>query len=160
MTTRINPPEIVEVYFGITVAIPTAPTALELNAFTDVTGDCRGVPGIPETGNTAPTDDLSSKFNKRQAASHGGDNFTLELYRDTAVDAAYDLLLRGTAGFWAVAWDGLATAGLFAIADNVWLYEGTIITRGMGQPGRDEVEFFTSEFAITEPPVEKFALVA
>ncbi len=160
MTTRINPPEIVEVYFGTTVAIPAAPTASDLNAFTDITGDSRGVPNIPDTGNTAPTDDLSSKFNKRQAASHGGDNFTLEAYRDTGTDAAYDLLVALTAGFFAVAWDGLAAAGTWAIADNVWLYEGTIISRGMGQPGRDEVEFFTCEFAITEPPLEKFALVA
>ena len=160
MTTRINPPEIVEVYCGITVADPAVVTASELNAFTDVTGDSRGVPNVPDTGNTAPTDDLSSKFNKRQAASHGGDNYTLELYRDTAADVAYDLLLALTAGFYAVAWDGLATAGTWAIGDNVWLYEGTIISRGMSQPGRDEVEFFTSEFAITEPPNEKFALVA
>jgi hypothetical protein len=160
VTTRINPPEIVEVHFGITVADAAAPTSTELIAFTDITSDCRGVPNIPDTGNTAPTDDLSSKFNKRQAASHGGDNFTLELYRDTGADAAYDLLVALTAGFFAVAWDGLATAGVWAIADNVWLYEGTIISRGMGQPGRDEVEFFTCEFAITEPPNEKFALVA
>ena len=160
MTTRINPPEIVEVYFGVTVADPLIPTASELNAFTDVTGDARGVPAIPETGNTADTADLSSKFNKRQAASFGGDNFTLDFYRDTGADAAYDLLLRGTAGFFAMAYDGLAAAGTWAIADNVWLYEGTIITRGMGQPGRDEVEFFTCEFALTEPPLEKFALAA
>lgn len=160
MTTRINPPEIVEVHFGTTVADLTAPTAAELVAFTDVTSDSRGVPNIPETGNTADTADLSSKFNKRQAASHGGDNFVLEFYRDLGTDTAYDLLLRSTAGFFAVAWDGLAAAGVWAIADNVWLYEGTIITRGMGQPGRDEVEWFTCEFALTEPPTEKFAIVA
>ena len=58
-----------------------------------------------------------------------------------------------------MAWDGLAGA-TFAIGDDVWLYEGTIISRGMGQPGRDEVEFFTCDFAITEPPTEKFTLAA
>ncbi len=160
MTTRINPPEIVEIHFGITLAVPAIPTSTELNAFTDVTSDSRGVPAIPETGNTAPTDDLSSLFNKRQAASHGGDNFSNDFYRDLGVDVAYDLLLRSTAGFFAVAWDGLATSGTFAVADKVWIYEGTIITRGMGQPGRDEVEFFTCEFALTQPPLEKFALAA
>ncbi len=160
MTLRINPPEIVEVWFGITVADPQVPTAVELNAFTDVTGDSRGIPDTPGTGNAADASDLSSKFNKRQAASFGGDNFTAEYYQDSGADVAYDLLVQGTAGFFAIARYGLAAAGTWAIADEVWLYEGTILARSEGQPGRDELEFFVCEFAITEPPLEKFPLAA
>ncbi len=160
MTTRVNPPEIVEVWFGITVALLAAPTSTELNAFTDVTGDSRGIPDTPGTGNAADAADLSSKFNKRQAASFGGDNLTAEYYQDTGADVAHDLLVRGTAGFFAIARYGLVAAGTWAIGDEVWLYEGTILSRALGQPGRDELEFFICEFAITEPPTEKFALVA
>ena len=160
MTLRINPPEVMEVWFGITIAVLTAPTSTELNAFTDVTGDSRGVPDTPGTGNTADASDLSSKFNKQQAASHGGDALTAEYYQDAGSDVAYDLLVRGTAGFFAIARYGLAAAGTWAIADDVWLYQGTILSRGEGQPGRDELEFFICEFAIEEPPTEKFALVA
>ena len=160
MTLRINPPEVMEVYFGITVAILTAPTSTELNAFTDVTGDSRGVPDTPGTGNSADAADLSSRFNKRQSASHGGDNLTAEYYQDSGVDVAYDLLVRGTAGFFAIARYGLAASGTWAIGDEVWLYQGSILSRGEGQPGRDELEFFICEFAIEEEPTEKFALVA
>ncbi len=160
MTQRINPPEIVEVHFGITVSVATAPTAAELNAFTDVTSDCRGVPAAPDTGNTAPSADLSSKFNKTTPASTGGDSFSLELYRDLGADVAYDLLLKGTAGFFAVAWDGLAAAGTWAIADNVWLYIGAINSRELGQPGRDEVEWFTCGFPMSDEATEKFAIAA
>jgi len=160
MTTRINPPEIVEVYFGLSVAIITAPTASELNAFTDVTSDCRGVPAAPDTANTAPSADLSSKFNKTVPASTGGDSFSLELYRDLGPDIAYDLLVAGTNGFYAVAWDGLAAPGTWAIADNVWLYTGAIASRELGQPGRDEVEWFTSVFPMDAPATEKFPLAA
>ena len=73
---------------------------------------------------------------------------------------AYDLLIRSTAGFFAIARYGLAAAGTWAIGDEVWLYEGTILSRAEGQPGRDELEFFICELAITEPPLEKFALAA
>lgn len=157
---RVNPPEVAEVHWVTTIAILTAPTSAELNAGIDLTGDSRGVPSIPDTGNVADTADLSSKFNKRQAATHGGDNATLECYMDDdGVDLAYETLVRGTAGFLVVAWHGLAAAGTFAIADDVWVYAATIISRGIGVPGRDEVEFFVSEMAITDDPTEKFALV-
>ena len=159
--SRINPPGVVEVYFGIgAIADYTAPTSAELNALTDVTGDCRGVPSIPDTGNTADSSDLSSKFNKRNAASHGGDDLSLDLYRDDTTDTSYDLLLRGSSGHFAVAWDGIATPGTWAIGDNAWVYPVEIISRGMGVPGRDEDEFFTCLAAIFDDPAEKFPLAA
>lgn len=155
---RINPPEVVEVAWVTTMADYDAPTAAECNAGVDLTEFCRGVPAIPETGNTADTSDLSSRFNKRQVASYGGDNLTLECYRDDATDTAYTTLVRGTAGFLVVAWDGLATTGTFATGDAVWVYPSTIISRGMATPGRDEVEWFTSEQAITDVPNEAHAI--
>lgn len=155
---RIVPPEVVEVVWVTTIALPAAPTAAELNAGVDITGFLRGVPSIPETGNTADISDLSSKFNKRQAATHGGDVLTLEAYRDDTADTAYTTLLRTTQGFLVVAWDGLAAAGTFAVADLVWIYPSTIISRGLGTPGRDEAEFFISEQAITDDPTEAFPI--
>lgn len=157
---RINPPEVVEVHWVATISSTAAPTIAECNAGVDVTEFCRGVPTFAETGNTADISNLSSRFNARQVASYGGDNFTLELYRDDASDTAYETLIRGTAGNFVVAWDGLATTGTFATSDDVWVYPGTIITRGIGAAGRDEVEWFTCEFAVTESPNEKYALVS
>lgn len=157
---RVNPPGTVEVAWMTTVSDYTAPTAAELNAATDLTGFCRGVPSIPETGNTADISDLSSGFNKRQAASYGGDNLTLECYMDDTTDTAYTTLTRGTSGYLVVAWYGLATAGSFAISDEVWVYPTTVISRGVGTPGRDEAEWFVSEQAITDDPAEKYTVAA
>ena len=161
---RINPPGTTEVYWSPTgtIADYTAPTASELNdaAVVDLTEFCRGVPNIPETGNTADISNLSSGFNARQAASYGGDNLTLECYRDDVTDTAYETLLRTAQGHLVVAWDGLATAGTFAVSDDVWVYPVTIISRGHGTPGRDEALWFVSEMAITSDPAEKFTVTA
>jgi hypothetical protein len=153
---RVNPPGVTEAVWVTTIAVPGAPTALECNNGTDLTSFVRGIPSVPETGNTADTSDLSSKFNKRIPASYGGDNITVELWRDT--DTAYTTLTRGTVGYWVIPWDGLATAGTFVATDKVWIYPCTIISRGMGTPGRDEALWFVSEAALTDVPTEKYTL--
>ena len=156
---RINPPETVEVHWVATIADSDAPTIAECNAGVDLTEFARGEPDFTETGNTADTANLSSKFNSQAAASYGGDNFVIEFYMDGATNTAYDTLARGTSGNWVVSHTGLATAGTFATNDVVWVYPGEIITRGIGQAGRDEVKWFTSEFAVTSPPNENYTLV-
>ena len=156
---RVNPPGVTEVVWATTVTI-AAPTAAQCNAGVDLTSFVRGIPSVPETGNTADTADLSSKFNKRIPASYGGDNLTIEFYQDDTTDTAYDTLIRSTAGFWIIAWDGLAATGTFAIGDDVWVYPVTIMSRGMGTPGRDEALWFVSEAAITSVATEKFTIAA
>lgn len=160
---RVNPPGTVEVWWEPGPISNTAAPSLagELGSAVDLTSFARNVPSIPETGNTADISDLSSGFNKRQAASYGGDNLTAEFYMDDgASDTAYTTLTRGTSGFLLVAWYGLATAGTLAAADELWVYPVTIISRGVGTPGRDEAAFFVSEMAITDDPAEKVAIVA
>ena len=156
---RINLPGVAEVWWATTLTL-AAPTATQCNNATDFTSWVRGIPSIPETGNMADTSDLSSKFNKRIPASYGGDTLTIEFWSDDLTDTAYTTLARGSVGYWIVAFQGLATASTFAINDEVWAYSCTLITRGMGTPGRDEALWFTSEAAITEVPTERFTIVA
>lgn len=151
---RIHSPGVVEVWLVDTITDTTNPSAAELDAGTDLTSFCRGVPTIPETGNTADISNLSSKFNARQGASYGGDTLALECYRDDTTDTAYTTLTRAKQSHLVVAWDGLATSGDWAAADVAWIYPVTIISRGQGTPGRDEVQFFVSQMAITADPDE------
>ena len=160
---RVNPPGVTEVVWVPAIADTAAPTTTELNHANakDLTGYVRGIPSVPETGNTADTADLSSKFNKRIPASYGGDNLTIEFWRDDdGTDLAYETATRGAEGDWVIPWDGLATAGTFAVSDDVWVYPCTIISRGMGTPGRDEALWFVSESAMTDVPTEKFTLLS
>lgn len=157
---RINPPGTMEVYSVVTLTDYTAPTTAQLNTNVDLTSFCRGVPSIPETGNTADTSNLSSTFNSRIAASRGGDNLTIELYLDDTTDTAYDTLVLGFDTHIVVARYGLATPGTFAIGDEVWVYPVEVIARPLGTPGRDEPDFFTAEMAITNPPADKFSIAA
>jgi hypothetical protein len=156
---RVNPPGVTEAVWVPTIAVAGAPTSAECNGGTDLTSYVRGIPSIPETGNTADTANLSSKFNSRIPASYGGDNITVELWRDDTTDVAYTTLTRGSVGNWVIPWDGLATAGLFIATSVVWVYPCTIISRGMGTPGRDEAMWFISEGALTAAPTEKYTLL-
>ena len=157
---RVNPPEVTEAVWVTTIAVAGAPTSTEVNNGQDLTSFIRGIPSVPETGNTADTADLSSKFNKRIPASYGGDNITVECWRDDTTDTAYDTLARGTVGYWVIPWDGLATAGTYIATSVVWIYPCTIISRGMGTPGRDEALWFVSEAAMTDVPTEKYTLLS
>ena len=150
-----------ESHWVTTISDVLLPTAAELNAGVDLTGFARNIPSLPETGNTADTADLSSLFNKRIAADHGGDNAGIDFYMDDdGTDLAYTTLPRATAGFLVIPFYGLATKGTFAVADLVWVYPAEVITRAIGQPGRSEAEFFTSEMARTSDPTERFAIAA
>ncbi len=156
---RVNPPGVTEAWFGTTATI-AAPTSTELNAFTDVTGFTTGVPSIPESFNTADTSNLSSKRNSNIPASYGGDTGSITVQLDDTTDTAYELLTRSTVGYFAVPWLGLATDGVFAVGDDVWLYPVTIGSRPIDVVGRDDIIQSTVEFSITGDPTEKFTLVA
>lgn len=155
---RIHPPGVALLSIVDTIANLAAPTPAELNAGDDLTEFARGMPNIPETGNTADISNLSSKFNARQGASYGGDTATAEFYRDDATDTAYTTMTRGKQTHLVLARDGVATPGTFAIGDKVWVYPITIISRAAGVPGRDEVEFFVSSMAITADATEGYTL--
>lgn len=157
---RINYPGVAEAVWVTTTTDYTIMTASEANAGTDLTGFVRGVPSIPETGNTADTADLSSKFNKRIAASFGGDNLSMTIYLDDVTDTAYELLTRSTSGYLVVAWYGLATPGTFAIGDDIWIYPAQVLSRPVDPVGRDDAAVSTVEIAITDVPEEKFAIAA
>ena len=154
---RVNPPGVTEVWWGTTATL-AAPTTAELNAFTDITGFVSGVPSVPESFNTADTSNLSSKRNSNIPASYGGDTGTITVYLDDTTDTAYETLTVGTSGYLAIPWLGLATAGTFAVSDDVWLYPVKIGTRPIDVVGRDDVIVSSIEFTITDDPTEKYSL--
>lgn len=161
---RFIGPETVEIWFGTTVSVLTAPTSTELNAFTDFTGFVvDGGADFPTSGNTVDAADLSSKFDKVIAGTRGGDEITLTMHRDDVVgsDTAYTTLVPATVGYFATAPRGLATAGTWAIGDAVNLYKVEVITRNEANlAARGATQQFTITAAVTDDPTIDFALVA
>ena len=157
---RVNPPGVAEFHWITTVSDDAAPTAAELNGGADLTSFVRGVPSIPESFNTADTSNLSSKRISNIPSTFGGDVGTVTVYMDDTTDTAYDTLLRDTAGFVAIGWYGLATAGTWAIGDDVWLYPATIGSRPVDPVGDTDALVSTISFTITSDPAEKFSVAA
>jgi hypothetical protein len=160
--TRYVPEGTVEVFYVATVAIPTAPTSTELNLGVDLTGFCVGDLDLPFEGSTADAADLSSRFNKTISGDYGGQAGSNTFHKEKVLgdDTAWTTLPRDTAGYFAVAWRGLATPGTFAIADVVDLWPIEVMARAIAGQARNTSTRFVVNLAIPAEPTEDFALVA
>ena len=86
--------------FAATVANIAAPTAAELTAATNVTPLLISI-NASSTGNTVPTPALDSLF-ETSVAGTAAAQFTADFYRDDDDDFAWNLLPRGTEGFFII----------------------------------------------------------
>lgn len=161
---RFIGPETVEISYVATIAVPTAPTAAELNAGVDLTAFV--VPGgldLPFPGETVDASDLSSRQRKQAPGMYGGNEGTLTFHRDKvfANDTAWVTLPPGTDGFFVVAPRGLATPGTFAIADRVDIYPMEVITRDPSNLAADnETQQFTVSAVWTGVVTRDFPIAA
>ena len=149
-----------EVWWVTTIASAAAPTATELNAGVDLTSFIKTLPDLPRTGNLIDVAVLSSTFEARQRGTVGGDVASGEFLRDDATDTAYTTLTEGAEGFICVARKGLATAGTWAISDEVDVFPATVNTIADGNPGRNDADFFVAEWALTANPTRAFSVAA
>lgn len=158
MTRRIGA-GVLELFVGITVAAPAAPTVAELNAFTDLTGALAdGGLSTPFDGNIVDAADMGTAFNKTAPGTFGGQPLNMELFRDFPADAEWLLLVRGFVGYAAISRGGLATPGVWAAGDDVELWPMAIVSRNRIDVARNEMQRFTSMSAVTDEPTEDFAL--
>lgn len=160
--TRYVPEGTMEVWYVATVADPLAPESTELAAGVDLTKFCVGDLNLPFEGQTADSADLSSRFNKTVEGDFGGaaGSNTFHKEKESADDTAWSTLPRGTAGYLAVAFRGLATPGTWAIGDSVDLWPIQILSRAMAQQARNTSTRFAVNIAIPDVPTEDFELVA
>lgn len=158
---RIIGAGVAEVTFVATLSDYTAPTATELNGGTDLTSFITdGGTETPFDGSIVDIADMSSAFNKTQAGTFGGQAVSVELYRDDTADTAWTTLARGTTGYLAIARKPLATAGTWAIGDDVDVWPITVVTRNPAPIVRNEAQRFTAECAVTDVPEEDFTIAA
>lgn len=152
---------VLELSYVLTIAVPAAPTAAELNAGTFLTGFLTdGGLSTPLDGSIVDAADMGSAFNKTASGTFGGQALTLELFRDDAADTAWTTLQRGTVGFIVVARFGLATPGTYAIADVVDIWTIDVVTRNPVDVARNEMQRFGAEMAVTADVTEDFPIAA
>lgn len=156
---KYAPPEVTEVWWVTTVANAAAPTATELNAGVDLTSFVRNMPDLPRNANLIDTATLASKYETREVGTRGGELLSMEILRDNATDTAYTTLAEDTVGFLAIARQGLATAGTWAVSDKVDLYPATVASLTDGTPGRNDPDTATAQLVATSAPNRNYTIV-
>ncbi|GII88282.1 hypothetical protein Ssi03_62720 [Sphaerisporangium siamense] len=136
-------------YFVPAISNKSAPTRLELNAGTDLTGEVADSSGWTTTGDTIEAPDGNSVFIAQVAGPVKADDSSLTIYADPTGNDARTLLPRGTTGF-VVRLGGGDTAGrkmdVFPIrVKTVGKQYGGTAT----EPAKLEISF-----AITSTPAE------
>lgn len=138
------------VWYVPTIANKSAPTTTEINAGTELTPFMRR-DGLqtPVSGTTIDASDVSSLQNKNLPGSFGGDNVTLQLYRDDTTDTAWTTLARGASGYIVVRRFGGSSVAA-ASAQKVEVYPGSVISREPSQSGDNEAQRFTALWAVSD----------
>ena len=153
---RFIPDGVLKVSYVATIADTSAPTATEITAGTDLTPFLRGL-STPLEGSTVDISDASSKYNKTAAGTYGGQMVTAEFYRDDdqANDTVWNLLPRGTEGYFVVARrGGSGTDGAIAASDYVDVWPIEVITRNPADYARNEPTGFAVSCAVPNEPAE------
>lgn len=150
-----------EVWLVPTISSSGAPTATELNAGTDLTGQMIGDLVLPFEGTPADAADMSSNFNKQVAGDVGGTPGTFTIHKEQllAADTVYTALPRGTTGYLCVNQRALQSGGTWQTGDavDIWPIEVQSRTIIYGRGGTQKAAIVVT---ITDTPTEDFVVVA
>jgi hypothetical protein len=158
---RIIPNENTWVGFAAAGAITniSAPTAAQVAAATDLTGFVISL-NASSRGNTVPTPSFDSLF-ETSAPGTSAASFDIDLYRDDDDDAAWDLLPRGTEGFFIISrFGGTGTDNLPIATDVVEIWPVTVTSRTMANMSSNTVLTFTVSCAVNIEPDEDATVAA
>jgi hypothetical protein len=150
---RIIPNEQTWVGFATSVAVLTAPTEAEIDNATDLTPILMSLNASAQ-GNVVPTPSFDSLFETSIVGTSQA-TFTGDFYRDDAADTAWDLLPRGTKGYFIISRFG--GSGADQIPRNgdlceVWPVE--VVSRVAANMQNNAVQTFTINCAVNEVPAE------
>ncbi|WAZ20165.1 hypothetical protein STRCI_001264 [Streptomyces cinnabarinus] len=98
-STRYIPPGTRAYYWVPTIAVKAAPTRVELDAGTDLTGEVADVSGFQTTSESTDTPDLGSRFTSKIPGRITADDSSITLYASEDSQDVRQLLPRDTAGF-------------------------------------------------------------
>lgn len=136
-----------------------APTAAQVAAAIDVTGYLISL-NASSRGNTVPTPSFDTLFETSTAGTSTA-TFDADFYRDDEDDAAWELLPRGTRGFFIISrFGGTGTDGLPVATDEVEVWPVMVTSRTMANMSNNTVLTFTVSCAVTTEPDESAVVAA
>lgn len=149
-------------WIGFTTASITnlaAPTAAQITAATEVTDDVISLTAS-STGNTVPTPSLKTLFETSIAGTSAA-QFTADFYRDDEADVAWDLLPRGTVGFFFISRFGGSGAGNKpAAGDKLEVWPVEVTSRSAAALSSNTAQMFTVTASVPKEPAEDAVVAA
>lgn len=153
---RFIPDGVLKVTLAPAVADMEAPSLSEVNAGSDATPFLRSM-STPLEGSIVDISDVSSRFNKTTSGTYGGQEASMEFYRDDsqAADTMWNLLPRGTTIYAIIARrGGSGTDDAITTGDYVDVWKLEVVTRNPADYARNEPTGFMVTYAVPEEPTE------
>jgi hypothetical protein len=150
---RFFRPGLTKVYWVRNIVLYTAPTRLEINSGTDLSGEIAEINGFSVVSDTIPTPDLGTRFVPKIAGRINADDSSLNFYAtSTGFTDARSVLPRDTTGF-LIVMDG----GDTATTGRMDIYPATVTSvpklRALEDPAQVQITF-----AITKVPAEDIVI--
>jgi len=158
---RIIPNENTWIGFAASGAIASisAPTAAEITAATDVTPYVISL-NASSRGNTVPTPSFDTLFETTTTGTSAA-TFDADFYRDDEEDDAWELLPRGTRGFFIISrFGGSGTDQKPIAGDTVEVWPVSVTSRTMANMSNNTVQTFTVSCAVNIEPAEDATVAA
>lgn len=142
-----------------TIASIAAPTAAEITAATDLTPFVISL-NASSRGNTVPTPSFDTLFETTTTGTSAA-TFDADFYRDDEDDDAWELLPRGTRGFFIISRFGGSGSDQKPIAaDIVEVWPVAVTSRTMANMSNNTVQTFTVSCAVNIEPAEAATVAA
>lgn len=157
---RLIPNENSWVGFGLVKpASLAAPTAANITAATEVT-DLLISLNASSSGNTVPTPTLKRLFETSIPGTSSA-QFTADFYRDDELDAAWDLLPRGTVGWFYIArFGGTGVGGKPVATDKIEVWPVQVTSRSAAALTSNTAQMFTVTCSVPTEPAENAVVAA
>lgn len=150
---------ITKVFFVPTIADPEAPTATEVNAGVNLTGQIAEVNGFSFTNSPINTPDMASAFVSKIPGEDTTDDSSLVFYEDSVTNPISTALGKGTTGFVVIFPTGIA-GETPAAADKADVWPAQVASNSKQYTVDNDAAKYTVTFTLTAEPTIDAAVVA
>lgn len=153
--SRYIPPGVRQYYWVETIADPSAPTRMELDAGQDLTAEVGEVSGFSVTSESVDAPDLASRFTSRVPGMTTAEDSSLTMYLSRDGDDARTVLPRDTVGYVVVFPSG--DDGGSSSTKLMDVFPATVSSQAL-RPDFDEPGAVTVSFTITSEPQQNLSI--
>lgn len=144
-------------FFVPSIANVDAPTAAEIAAGDDISGNIADIAGYGFKTDRIETPDLASEFTSSIGGEQKADDSSLTLYLDDTTNPLRVTMAHGESGF--IVFVDYKPSGAIIATDIVDVYPVDIIGTPKQRSLKNEAATWMAEMSITSPPSEDVAVV-